>query len=63
MPTIRIGRLAINLDARVVTVDRKPVPLTTKEFGVLELLTLRKGTTLTKRCSLITSIAGGTSGC
>jgi two-component system cell cycle response regulator CtrA len=52
MPTIRIGRLAINLDARVVTVDRKPVPLTTKEFAILELLTLRKGTTLTKEMFL-----------
>jgi two-component system cell cycle response regulator CtrA len=53
MPPIRIGRLDINLDApRFVTVDGKPVPLTGKEFGILELLTLRKGTIVTKEMFL-----------
>jgi two-component system cell cycle response regulator CtrA len=50
--TIRTGKLVVNLDARVVSVDNKPVHLTGKEFGILELLSLRKGTTLTKEMFL-----------
>lgn len=46
--TIRTGKLAVNLDTRVVSVDDVPVHLTPKEYGVLELLSLRKGTVLTK---------------
>ena len=46
--TIRTGKLTVNLDRRVVTVDDDPVLLTGKEYEVLELLSLRKGTVLTK---------------
>src|SRR6516164_3564294 len=46
--TIRTGKLAVNLDTRVVTVDALPVRLTPKEYGILELLSLRKGTILSK---------------
>jgi two-component system, cell cycle response regulator CtrA len=49
---IRTGRLAINLDAHTVEVDGQPVHLTGKEYGILELLSLRKGTTLTKEMFL-----------
>ena len=45
---IRTGKLTVNLDARTVEVAGKPVHLTGKEYGILELLSLRKGTTLTK---------------
>ncbi len=45
---IRTGRLSVNLDARAVAIDDQPVHLTGKEYGILELLALRKGTTLTK---------------
>src|SRR5499433_3813382 len=45
--TIRTGNLVVNLDERVVLVDDHPVHLTGKEYGILELLSLRKGTTLT----------------
>jgi len=45
---IRTGKLAVNLDARTAEVDGQPVHLTGKEYGILELLSLRKGTTLTK---------------
>jgi len=38
----------VNLDERVVSVDDQPVHLTGKEYGILELLTQRKGTTVTK---------------
>ena len=43
--TIRTGKLVVNLDTRVVSVDDQPVYLTAKEYGILELLSLRKGTT------------------
>jgi two-component system, cell cycle response regulator CtrA len=46
--TIRTGKLVISLDSRVVTVEDHPLHLTAKEYGILELLSLRKGTTLTK---------------
>ena len=45
---IRCGKLSVNLDAHTVEVDGKPVHLTGKEYGILELLSLRKNTTLTK---------------
>ena len=49
---IRTGKLAVNLDAHTVEVDERPVHLTGKEYGILELLSLRKGTTLTKEMFL-----------
>ncbi|HEV7371950.1 response regulator transcription factor CtrA [Arenibaculum sp.] len=49
---IRTGRLTVNLDTRTVEVDSLPLHLTGKEYGILELLSLRKGTTLTKEMFL-----------
>ncbi len=49
---ISAGRLAVNLDTRTVEVDGQPVHLTGKEYAILELLALRKGTTLTKEMFL-----------
>ncbi len=49
---LRTGRLSINLGAHTVEIDGKPVHLTSKEYGILELLSLRKGTTLTKEMFL-----------
>ena len=49
---IRTGKFVVNLDTRVVTVDDQPLHLTGKEYGVLELLSLRKGTTMTKEMLL-----------
>ena len=46
--TVRTGKLAVNLDSRVVTVDDQPVHLTGKEYIILELLSLRKGTIVTR---------------
>ena len=51
-PTIQTGKLIVNLGTRAVTVDGKPVHLTDKEYGILELLSLRKGTILTKEMFL-----------
>ena len=49
---ISTGRLTVNLDTRTVEVDSQPIHLTGKEYGILELLSLRKGTTLTKEMFL-----------
>ena len=45
---IKTGRLTINLDSRAVEIDGQRLHLTGKEYDMLELLSLRKGTTLTK---------------
>ena len=45
---IKTGRLTVNLDKRTVDVEGEPLHLTGKEYGILELLSLRKGQTLTK---------------
>ncbi|HBF99659.1 MAG TPA: DNA-binding response regulator, partial [Alphaproteobacteria bacterium] len=42
---ITTGKLTVNLDAKTVEVDGQRVHLTGKEYAMLELLSLRKGTT------------------
>ncbi len=49
---IETGSIAINLNEKTVSVDQQDVPLTGKEYQMLELLSLRKGTTLTKEMFL-----------
>jgi len=49
---IQTGKVNVNLDAKTVDVDDQPVHLTGKEYQMLELLSLRKGTTLTKEMFL-----------
>ena len=49
---IKTGEISVNLDAKTVDVDGKTVHLTGKEYQMLELLSLRKGTTLTKEMFL-----------
>jgi len=49
---IETGRINVNLDAKTVDVRGVPVHLTGKEYQMLELLSLRKGTTLTKEMFL-----------
>ena len=49
---IQTGQIAVNLDAKTVDVDGVAVHLTGKEYQMLELLSLRKGTTLTKEMFL-----------
>ena len=51
--TIFVGdKVAMNLDNRTVEVNGKPLHLTSKEYGILELLVLRKGSLLTKEMFL-----------
>lgn len=49
---ISAGPIQINLDAHTVEIDGKPLHLTSKEYGILELMALRKGSTLTKEMFL-----------
>ena len=49
---INTGRISVNLDAKTVDVGGMPVHLTGKEYQMLELLSLRKGTTRTKEMFL-----------
>jgi two-component system cell cycle response regulator CtrA len=49
---IRTGEICVNLDARMVEVGGMLVHLTGKEYQMLELLSLRKGSTLTKEMFL-----------
>ncbi|MCU9846563.1 response regulator transcription factor [Defluviimonas sp. WL0024] len=49
---IRTGKIGVNLDAKTVEVEGQTVHLTGKEYQMLELLSLRKGTTLTKEMFL-----------
>ncbi len=46
------GKIRVNLDTRTVEVDGKPLHLTGKEYSIIELLSLRKGSTLTKEVFL-----------
>jgi two-component system cell cycle response regulator CtrA len=52
MSMIRIGRLQVNLQNRTACVDAKLLNLTSKEYSILELLALRKGTTISKEVFL-----------
>ena len=49
---IKTGEICVNLDAKTVEVAGRAVHLTGKEYQMLELLSLRKGTTLTKEMFL-----------
>jgi two-component system, cell cycle response regulator CtrA len=49
---ITTGDILVNLDAKTVEVNGNRVHLTGKEYQMLELLSLRKGTTLTKEMFL-----------
>ena len=51
-PVIRTGRLSVDMDARTAEVDGRRLPLTGKEYQVLELLSLRRGATMTKEMFL-----------
>jgi two-component system cell cycle response regulator CtrA len=50
--TLHIGPVEVNLDSHEAWVDGKKVPLTGKEYSILELLVLRKGMVLTKEAFL-----------
>jgi two-component system cell cycle response regulator CtrA len=49
---IQTGDLMVNLDTKTAQVNGAPVQLTGKEYQILELLSLRKGTGATKEIFL-----------
>ncbi len=49
---VQTGDLIVDLDAKSVEINRRRVHLTVKEYQILELLSLRKGTTLAKEMFL-----------
>jgi two-component system, cell cycle response regulator CtrA len=56
---IQTGRLVVNLETGIVSVDDQAVHLTGKEHRLLELLSLHKGTVVTKEMFL-KHLYGGT---
>ncbi|ACI53172.1 two component transcriptional regulator, winged helix family [Gluconacetobacter diazotrophicus PA1 5] len=56
--TLQIGRLTVNVNQREVHIDGKPVPLTRREYDVVELLALRKNQALSKESVLDSLYAG-----
>jgi two-component system cell cycle response regulator CtrA len=59
--TVTTGKLTVDLDHKSVEVEGAPIHLTSKEYQMLELLSLRKGTTLSKEMFL-THLYGDTDG-
>ncbi len=55
---INTGDLCVNLDTKTVEINGARLHVTTKEYQMLELLALRKGTTLTKE-SFLNHLYGG----
>lgn len=55
---LRAGDLSLDLERQSVTVGDTHVPLTNKEFSLLQLLTLRKNTVMTKE-AILTNLYGG----
>lgn len=51
-PRLRVGEVEINLENKQVTVAKKAVHLTGKEYSILEFLALRRGRVLTKEALL-----------
>ncbi len=55
---ITTGALVVNLDTKTVSVNEFRINLTSKEYQILELLSLRKGSTLTKE-AFLNNLYGG----
>ncbi len=49
---IKIGKMAIDINKKNVSIDNKTIPLTPKEYALIELLALKKGATVSKETCL-----------
>jgi two-component system, cell cycle response regulator CtrA len=49
---IKVGKLSVHLQSHTAEVNGEPLPLTSKEYSILELLAMRRGSTLTKEMFL-----------
>jgi len=56
--TIRTGSIVVDRDSRTASVEGQTVRLTRKEYEILELLSVRKGSALTKQM-LLDHLYGG----
>ena len=56
--TLHIGRLTVNVDRREAHVDDRLLPLTPREYDLVELLALRKSQALSKEAVLDSLYAG-----
>ncbi len=52
------GDLAVRLDAKRAEIAGKPLSLTAKEYGILELMAIRQGSVLTKEM-ILNALYGG----
>lgn len=57
-PLLEFGDLCVDMQERAVRIGTHPVPLTRREYQLLELLALRRGATVTKN-ALLTHMYGG----
>jgi len=55
---IKVGRMTVNLNTKKVFIDDTLLPLTAKEYALVELLALKKGGTVSKE-SFLSQIYGG----
>jgi two-component system cell cycle response regulator CtrA len=55
---LKVGDISLNMNDRTVEAAGKPVNLTSKEYSILELLMLRKGTPIKKE-SFLSHLYGG----
>jgi two-component system cell cycle response regulator CtrA len=55
---VKIGKLEINLDSKQVLAANKRIPLTNKEYSILEILSLKRGKTVSKE-HLLDQLYGG----
>ena len=55
---IKIGHMTVNLNTKKVFINETLLPLTAKEYALVELLALKKGGTVTKE-SFLSQIYGG----
>lgn len=55
---VQVGRITLDMQARTVEVAGKPLNLTSKEYSILELLMLRKGTPIKKE-TFLSHLYGG----
>jgi two-component system cell cycle response regulator CtrA len=56
--TIRVGKLVIDLDSRSAAIEGRPAHLTGKEYDIIELLSLRRGTVVSKE-AFVNHLYGG----
>ena len=57
-PIVTVGKMSIDLKGRSATTENQTIPLSKREFSILELLTLRKGKVVSKE-TILDHLYGG----